>query len=180
MESGTELLPNEAMTGGLHSTIALPPSTSFILQLMCGKKDLLILSTPHEVKLFHHGLQPMVGLKQILCPGEDGWLGAKKVREVILSGSTSFAPTTKSDVLSNDSKELRLLLLVALNLHEHIRHCWRWWRLLQVLSPSIGTLRNVLSGTSTSPHPPAIQGSATRRQVRKRYYPGNIKTKMKH
>ena len=125
-EGHPKLRPSEAVSGGLQIEVTLPPRTGGILELMRGVENLLVLLAPNESELLLDGAEPVIGIEWILCPREDGSLRAQKIRVIVMT--LGSIPTTGSRVLHENMEEFGLILTVALDLHEHFRHCrrWRW------------------------------------------------------
>uniref|UniRef100_A0A0A9H3Z3 Uncharacterized protein n=1 Tax=Arundo donax TaxID=35708 RepID=A0A0A9H3Z3_ARUDO len=112
------------MNGGLQIKEALPPSIGSLLKLMGSQVDLLLILILNEIKLLLNGAEPMICIKRIPCTSEDWWLSLKKGGVAIwMIGLTS---TMMIGVLNESFKDMSLILVVALNLHQHI--CEGGWR----------------------------------------------------
>ena len=80
-ESSLEFLPRHFTISGEHSTEVVPPSPSRAAKLLYNEASLgpIRAVSREEGKLGLNDAEPYVGVQQILCLGEQGWLRAQEL-----------------------------------------------------------------------------------------------------
>jgi hypothetical protein len=128
-ESGLEFLPRHFMISREHSTEVVPPSPSRAAKLLRGEASLgFIRAVSHEEgKLGLNDAEPHVGVQQILCLSEQGWLHAQ---ELLIGCRCRRSLMLASTMLLRVGLALQELSQNFILLGHQLLHCgsWRRWR----------------------------------------------------
>jgi hypothetical protein len=128
-EGSLEFLPRYFPISGEHSTEVVPPSPSRAAKLLCGKASLGLIRAVScdEGKLGLDDAKPYVGVQQILCLGEQGWLRAQKL---LVSCHSRRSLMLDSTMLLRVGLALQELSQNLILLGHQLLHCgsWRRWR----------------------------------------------------
>jgi hypothetical protein len=84
-ESCLELSPFHLMVNWLHRKVVVPPCPRRSAKLLGGEPDLSHLRT-NSIEYWEFGFhypKPYIGIKWVLCPSEQRWLGTE---ELLISG----------------------------------------------------------------------------------------------
>jgi hypothetical protein len=127
-ESSLEFLPRHFIISGEHSTEVVPLSPNRAAKLLHGKASLGIIRavSREEGKVGLNDAEPHVGVQQILCLGEQGWLHAQELlvgcrcqRSLMLASMLLWVGLALQELSQN------LILLGHQLLHYG---SWRRWR----------------------------------------------------
>jgi hypothetical protein len=128
-ESSLEFLPRHFTISGEHSTEVVPPSSSGSAKLLRGEASPgSIRAVSHEEgKLGLNDVKPHVGVQQILCLGEQGWLRAQ---EFLVGCRCQRSLMLASTMLLRVGLALQDLSQNLILLGHQLLHCgsWRRWR----------------------------------------------------
>jgi hypothetical protein len=128
-ESSLEFLPRHFTISGEHSTEVVPPSPSRAVKLLCGEASLGFIKavSREEGKLGLDDAKPYVGVQQILCLGEQGWLHAQKL---LVGCHCRRSLMLASTMLLRVGLALQELSQNLILLGHQLLHCgsWRRWQ----------------------------------------------------
>ena len=128
-EGSLEFLPRYFTISGEHSTEVVPSSPSRAAKLLCGGASLGLIRavSREEGKLGLDDAKPYVGVQQILCLGEQGWLRAQKL---LVSCHSRRSLMLASTMLLRVGLALQELSQNLILLGHQLLHCgsWRRWR----------------------------------------------------
>ena len=112
----------------------MPPIASGLLELVCGKVDLLIIIALDKSELLLHGLQPMISCHRVLNSRKDGWVGSHKTviptKQWWLSAVLIGLHVLHE--LRHSSHHLLSCLMMGFVPLKYVCPCWylpswRWW-----------------------------------------------------
>jgi hypothetical protein len=128
-ESCLAFLPRQFMINGEHSTEVVPPSPSRAAELLRGEASLSFIRAVslEEGKLGLNDVEPHVGVQQILCLGEQGWLRAQ---ELLIGCRCQRSLMLASTMLLRVGLALQELSQNFILLGHQLLHygSWRRWR----------------------------------------------------
>jgi hypothetical protein len=138
-EKSLEFLPRHFMISEEHSTKVVPQSPSRAAKLLRGEASLGLIRavSREEGKLGLNDAEPHVGVQQIFCLGEQGWL---RTQELLVGCHCWRSLMLASTMLLRVGLALQELSQNLILLGHQLLHCgsWRrWWQNLLVMPATL-------------------------------------------
>src|SRR4051812_37021222 len=145
-ECGAELIPCSGRTFGMHVEIVFPPRVGCTLEVVSGIVDSVTIRNMSCLKFPLDVAKPVIGVKGLSGVADDR---GTKVNEVI---QRHHLITLLGGVTCDDLQQCMRISAVPLDLHQHLGHGGRWWKIvfLLLIPTSMGTTK---VSTSSLRHP---------------------------